>query len=156
MGVDERAFREDVVGAGFQAGADRGYWQLLSIDWPYAIISVTAAARPSGPSEFAFRFELTGYPDAGVTASPWDAGADAPLAQAQWPAGGPADLAFNPAWPFDAVYIPTDRIALKDHDPWRTDHPSYVWDPREGISRYLRVLHELLTDEEYQGVRATA
>jgi hypothetical protein len=149
----ERLFREDLVSTSFIAGADRGYWRIASLIWPFAVIEIAAAGRSSAPPWWAFQFDLTGYPQA-PTARPWDLTANAPLAGEHWPAGGPRIMAaFNPGWRVDALYIPVDRLALEGHDVWRQRHPSYIWDPALDITQYLRIVHGLLNDPSYTGSR---
>ncbi len=63
---DERVFRAHVAGARFQSVVDRGEWCLLGIEWPHALIAVSAAERQNGPLEFVLRFELSGYPTCGM------------------------------------------------------------------------------------------
>jgi len=149
----ERLFRADIADGEFAGGEDRGYWRLRSIEWPCAVIEVTAAPRAGAPESFGFRFELTGYLEA-PTAQLWDVEADAPLEPTRWPAGGPRHTAaFNPGWRTDAIYIPMDRLALEGHDPWKAMHTAYLWDSGRDITQYVRLLHGMLTEEGYTGVR---
>ena len=149
----DRLFREDVSGGDFAAGVDRGYWRLRSLAWPVALIDVAAAPRQNGPAAYALRFDLTGYPEA-PTARLWDIAADAPLAIAQWPGGGERTLrAFNPAWNPDALYLPVDRMALRGHDAWRDIPGTHVWDPAGDVTQYVRLVHELLNEDGYNGAR---
>jgi hypothetical protein len=108
-------FRADVGGAPFLSGVDRGFWRLISIDWPNAIIEIAAAPRPGTPEWLALRFDLTHYPEA-PSAQPWDVAASAPLPPARWPGGSERILRiFNPSWRNDALYFPMDRLALSGH-----------------------------------------
>lgn len=59
MTTDERIFRDHLERGPFQSGVDRGRWRLISVNWPYGVIAVAAAARPNAPREYAFRFELS-------------------------------------------------------------------------------------------------
>lgn len=149
---DEQVFRAHVASADFQAGVDRGDWRLLNVDWPVAFIAVSAAARPNGPHEFVLRFELSNYPVAEPTAGPWDIERSAPLAAELWPKGERVGVAFNPSWNMQALYIPCDRLAIQGHDGWKTAHRRFIWDSTRDITFYLRLVHELLNDEDYQGV----
>ena len=153
MSSAEQLLREDLDNACFTAGVDRGYWRVASVIWPLAVIEIAAAPRTSSPSWWAFRFDLTGYPQA-PTALPWDIATNAPLPGEHWPGGGPRIMAaFNPGWRNDALYMPVDRLALEGHDAWRQKHPSYIWDPALDISQYLRIVHGLLNDPSYTGRR---
>jgi hypothetical protein len=155
-GPDEIAFRDDLVRGPYLVGADRGRWRLLEFEWPHVEFAVTAPPRPGAPEEYAFRFELGGYPSAAPTAQVWDLSSGAPLAEGQLPTGGRATEAFNPGWPVPAIYIPTDRLAIAGHDQWPAAHPSDIWDPSVGIAQYLGLLYELLNEPEYSGVREAA
>ncbi len=106
VGLDERVFHSHLENGPFQSGVDRGRWRLVSVNWPYAIIAVKAAARPNAPGEYAFRFELNNYPNLPPTAQPWDAERNSPLVHASWPGGvGRITPAFNPGWKGGAAYI---------------------------------------------------
>jgi hypothetical protein len=149
----EHLFREDVAGAQFVAGEDRGYWRLVGIAWPMATIEISASPRAGAPDRYALRFDLTGYPEA-PTAQFWDLQADSPLPPARWPGGGlRQSQAFNPGWRTDALYLPVDRLALQGHEVWLTQHATYVWDSACDITQYLRLVYELLNEEGYVGVR---
>jgi hypothetical protein len=153
MSSAERLLRDDLDGAAFSAGVDRGYWRLRELSWPHAVIEIAAAARPNGPEWFGFRFDLIGYP-AAPTAQPWDADVRGPLPPARWPGGcDRIQRAFNPTWRMDAVYVPMDRLAFEGHDAWRTQYSAYLWDEAGDITQYLRLLHSMLNDDGYHGVR---
>jgi hypothetical protein len=149
---DERALRAHVTGARFQIGVDRGEWRLAGITWPHVLIAVAAAERPDSPTEVGLRFELSGYPTTAPIAAPWDLERDTPLDTSKWPKGDRVGKAFNPSWKTDALYIPCDRAALPGHDGWKGQHPKYLWDGGKDITFYLRLVHEMLNDEDYQGV----
>jgi hypothetical protein len=153
---DERTFRHHIAAGPFQAGVDRGDWRLISIDWPHAVLMVTAAARAGAPSEVALRFELTNYPQEAPTAQPWDLNASAPLPHTLWPTGDQASQVFNPGWNASALYIPCDRQAIAGHDAWLTQHQPYVWRPDRDITLYLRVVRDVLHRPGYTGVRQQA
>lgn len=153
LSAPERLVRADLADGPFNAGVDRGWWWLCAFDYPTAVIQVRAAPRAGGPEWYAFRFDLTGYPEA-PSAQPWDLDAGTPLPAPRWP-GGNARLqgVFNPGWRIDALYLPMDRLALEGHPAWRVQHACHVWDPARDIAQYLRLIHELLNEEGYTGVR---
>lgn len=152
---DERVFRAHVSGGAFLRGAVRGRWRLVSISWPYALITVSAAPREHGVSELLLRFDLSNYPNATPTAAPWDAERNALLDPGRWPTGhSRVASAFNPGWNPQALYLPCDRLAIAGHDPWRTQHPSMIWSPTGDITQYLRIVHELLNSSDYTGPRS--
>lgn len=162
MNPDERTFREHTARGRFRLGVDRGDWRVLHDRWPHPVIAVASADREDSPGEYAFRFDLVGYPAVGPTAEPWDAEADVPLPPPCWPTGGDrVGVVFNPGWMpssnLRAIYHPMDRLALVGHDNWRTNDPSSIWDPsRMDIVDYLKVLHDLLHSAHYTGLRRAA
>ena len=151
----EKVFRAHLERGPFQSGVDRGRWRLVSVTWPYSVIAINAAQRPNMPLEYAFRFELGNYPITAPTAQPWDESANAPLRRASWPGGtGRIPYAFNPDWKGGScLYLPCDRYSIEGHDPWRTQYPEMIWDPKGDITQYLRIIHDLLHSENYTGLR---
>jgi hypothetical protein len=156
MGPDERTFRSHIDAGPFQAGVQRGDWNVGAIEWPYAILAVRAAARPGGPASLALQFELDQYPQQLPTARPWDPLKDQPLAPELWPIGEQASEVFKPSWNQGALYIPCDRVAIQEHPGWNNDYPSYRWDPARDITQYLRVVRDVLNGPGYAGVRLQA
>lgn len=159
MNPDERTFRQHIARGRFLLGVDRGDWRLVRDGWPDPIITVAAATRDGAPTEFAFRFDLNGYPASGPTSEPWDIDADTPLAHDLWPAGiGRVEAVFNPGWKPNpnghALYHPIDRLAVVGHTEWSTQDPANIWDPsRMEIVDYLKVIHDLLHSSQYSGIR---
>lgn len=148
MRPDERAFRADVGRPEFRLGEVEGRWKLVSITWPIVIVAVVARDG----REVALRFRCDGFPTALPTACPWDIARDAPLAHAAWPKskGGRLGAVFNPGWKKgSALYLPCDREAIEGHDQWRTQLPSKIWRPADGIVQYLELVHALLNSPDY-------
>jgi hypothetical protein len=155
MRLDESAFRTHLSQGAFQSGADRGRWRLLSIDWPFAVIVVSAAERERAPNEFAFRFELSNYPVRLPTARPWDAERNAPLPVNEWPSGANrVQGAFNPGYKGGTcLYLPCDREAFDaGHQAWRSQHPEMIWTASSDITHYLRIIYDLLQSRDYKGI----
>jgi hypothetical protein len=151
--ASERLFCADLKAGPFSAGADRGWWRMNAVTFPHAVIEIAAAPRPGGPHWFALRFDVHDYPEA-PSGQPWDVAASAPLAPALWPGGNERiQSVFNPGWNTDALYLPMDRLALEGHDEWLTRYACHVWDPNKDIAQYLCLVHELLNEEGYTGVR---
>lgn len=140
---DERAFRSDVEKANFRLAQKEGRWRTVEITWPFAFIGVKAKDQ----REFILRFECTGYPQSPPTACPWDRETNTKLPFDRWPkgSGGRVSSVFRPDWKNgDALYLPCDRLAIPGHDNWRTEMPSKIWRPGDGIVQYLEHVHELL------------
>ena len=150
---DERTFNKHVADGTFRAGEVHGDWRLISIEWPHAVIAVSAPERNGAPVEYALRFELSNYPQQVPTAQPWDVDANAPLAPVRWPIGGQVSEVFNPGWSVNALYLPCDRLALAGHEAAWAGHTAYLWNPTRDITHYLRIVHRILNRPEYSGVR---
>ncbi len=155
MSVDEQVFRAHLERGTFLNGVDRGRWRLMSLQWPYAVIAVSAP-KERGPEEYAFRFECTNYPQTPTTAQPWDFELGQPLSIERWPGGREhVERAFNPGWQNGAcLYLPCDRVSIVGHEGWRTQHPHMIWSPEGDITQYLRIIHELLNSPDYTGPRS--
>lgn len=156
MGLEERVFRSHVKMGPFQSGVVRGRWQLISIDWPFAVIAVSAAPRPNAPDGYSLRFDLTNYPQSPPTAQPWDTEQNGPLEDVRRPHGkSRVPKAFRTDWKGGiALYLPCDRVALEGHAKWRNQHPEMIWDPNGDITQYLRIVHDLITSNDYTGTRS--
>ena len=156
MRPDEQVFRMHIQKGPFQSGVARQRWRLLSIEWPYVLIGISAAAREGAPSEYIFRFECSNYPQDPPTAQLWDIARRMPLEQGQWPTGrSRVPFAFNPGWKSgQCLYLPCDRLSIEGHDPWRSQHPSMIWSPTSDITFYLRIVHDLLNSNDYTGTRS--
>ncbi len=150
MSPDERTFRAHLKRGAFQAGVSAGRWRLIRIEWPHALIAVSAADRKNGPEELVLRFELTGYPNTLPTSVLWDIDANAVLAEGRRPQGERATLAFRHNW--ESLYIPCDRKGIVGHGDWATVHPEWMWNETKGIALYLQLVHELLNEDACTGV----
>ena len=143
--TEERVFRAHLERAEFRAGVRESRWRFISLEWPMALIAVSAGERPGAPTEFVFRFDLTDYPRQAPNAYPWDADTDSTLVAEKRPKGDRVGLAFRVDW--QGLYLPVDRSAISGHN-WR----SWRWDDTKDITFYLRLLYELLNDDDYTGV----
>ena len=152
---DERAFVADVGKAAFRLAQAEGRWRLLRIYWPFVQIAVTA----KDDREYILRFNCGGYPEEPPTSGPWDPTSDAILAFDKWPRGngGRVTAVFRTGWKNgSALYLPCDRESIAGHDNWRTETPSKLWRPADGIVQYLELVHELLNCRDYSPVVCTA
>jgi len=129
----------------FRAGAARGRWQLLELQWPFALIDVLARDG----RRIVLRFDCTDYPDAAPTATVWDSVARGQLAAANWPRGGRVSQVFNPGWKGGtALYIPCDRESILGHSQWAGEHPWLIWSPARGLLQYIEAVSEILHSSE--------
>jgi hypothetical protein len=153
-GPDEVTLRADIAGAGFQMGLDERAWRLIELDWPHALIGVSAAARDNAPKEFILRFELSGYPQSAPTSCLWDLSAGAMLDPASYPKGERAVTVFRADWEGGrGLYAPWDRLAIETHDPsWVGRFPLTAWNQTRQLSFYLRNVHDLLNADDYVGI----
>jgi hypothetical protein len=150
---DERAFRAHVDAGRFMTGVDRGRWELVEIVWPTALINVSAAPRDGAPDHYLLRFDLSGYPTTAATAGLWNAEEQRLLTAAERPKVRLTPSPFRDDWGNgQALYLPCDRIAIVGHANWAVEHPDELWDPAQGISKYLQIVYRLLNDDGYVGV----
>lgn len=152
---DERALRTHFATGRFQAGVAAGRWRLISLEWPFAILGVSAAPREGTPSEFAIRFELNGYPNAAPTGGIWDVDAGTTLAAAKRPKGARVELTFR--WDGGgcgptAMYAPWDRLGLQSHPDWTREAPRLAWHAERDLTFVLENVHELLNADDYLGI----
>jgi hypothetical protein len=152
---DQLLFEHDLAGPEFRSGEIEGRWRHVATSWPDAVIAVSATPRPNAPTEYGFRFECTGYRQSPATCQPWDLEAKGPLAFNRWPAGRLIiPSIFKPDWKNGTcLYLPCDRMAIEGHGNWHHEYPGRVWNPSRGIVCYLEQLHDLLTSNDYTGVR---
>lgn len=153
---DRVAFDADLLKPPYRAGELAGRWRVVEIAWPAATVMIAAVPRPGSPTEFAFRFDLSGYPAVAPTARPWDHVAKAPLPAHRWPTGtGVFASVFRPLWcGGSCLYLPCDRVSANGHPAWATQHPERLWNPSRGIVHYLEQVHALLTEGGYAGARS--
>jgi hypothetical protein len=149
---DEQMLRAHLGSGRFRSGEAAGWWRLVSIAWPYTVLTVMACDG----MEYGLRFDCADYPRSPVTAQPWDVQSNQPLPSDLWPRGrSRVPLAFNPGWKNGTcLYLPCDRLSIEGHENWRTEHPALLWDPDKGICHYLRIVHELLNSGDYEARRA--
>jgi hypothetical protein len=151
---DRLLLEMDVAAPPFRCGEVEGRWRHIATRWPHVIIAVSAPPRPSGPPEFGFRFECSGYRQTPVTAQPWDISANAPLPFPKWPTGKSiVPSIFRTAWKAGhCLYMPCDRMSIEGHDNWCAEYPSRLWQPSRGLICYLEQLYDLFHQSDYSGV----
>ena len=154
MSPDERVFRDHVAGIRFLEGVERGRWRIVDdIEWPVALVAVSAAPRENAPTEYFLRFDLSGYPETAPTATPWNPNTGDVLQQELRPKGTRVGHVFRADWENGrALYAAFDRVALTSHPNWRTEHPRRVWDSSKDLTWILQKLHEMLSNDGYTGV----
>lgn len=145
---DERALLADLEKPRFRLGEIEGRWRLAGIAWPHVFIGVTAKDK----REYILRFNCAGFPQSPPTAGPWNVQENKILAFDRWPrsSGGRLGSVFRPEWKgSSALYLPCDRESIAGHDNWKTEMPSKVWRPNDGMTQYLELVHELLHCRDY-------
>lgn len=148
MSPDQRAFEADLAKPAFRLGGAQCRWRHISTQWPFVLFAVTAVDG----TEHVLRLNCGGFPDAAPTGGPWDPQANTILAFDRWPRGrgGRLSAVFRPDWQGGAaLYLPCDRVSIAGHPNWRSEMPSKVWRPRDGITQYLELVHELLNCPDY-------
>ena len=153
LSPDERALREHLKSLRFQQGHDDGLWRLISLDWPHALVAVSAAMRAGAPNEFVLRFELSGYPQPGPTAGLWDCSSGSYLGVSGRPKGDRASMVFRGDWEGGRdLYAPWDRVALNAHPDWAHRHPRHAWNNQRDLAFYLANVVEVLNADDYVGI----
>jgi hypothetical protein len=155
---DQQVFLAHTESGPFQSGVDRGWWRLISVKWPIALIGISAAPRDNGPTEYIFRFECSNYPQVAPTAQPWNLNSDTLLEPAKWPGGRNRVVdVFRVDWKVNQVpclYIPCDRLTLAGHTDWPVTHPHLIWKSDSDITLYLYAIYDLLHTSDYTGPRS--
>jgi hypothetical protein len=147
--LSARRLDADLAAAAVQVGVSRGWWTIKEVAYPFLVVSLAAASQTHAPGRVALRFDALGYPDIPATGCPWDPIAGTPLAPDCRPTGGRATLTFRGDWEGGrALYLPCDRIAIIGHPGWVVAHPHDLWSPVEGIAKYLRLVHTILTEAD--------
>ena len=151
---DERVLRQHLKSACFQDGMERGKWRIVDDQtWPVLIVAVTASEREKAPREFLLQFNLTNYPDSPPTATPWNATTGNVLEPEFRPKGEQVGHVFRHDWEKGrALYAPFDRVALDGHPDWRKKYPRRVWNSSRDLAWVLKILHEMLNNDDYTGI----
>lgn len=155
MAPDESALREHLCGGRFQSGVAAGHWRLISVDWPRAVVAVSAAERPDSPRGFGLRFELGGYPNTAPTGGLWDVDTNGSTPADRRPKGERAARLFRTdGWigGATAMYAPWDRLGLQAHPAWAQQCPYDAWNPTRDLSFILAKVHEVLNADDYLGL----
>jgi hypothetical protein len=153
MKPDEGLFRAHLGEAPFLSGQDCGKWGLIdeSLIWPRATFWVEANENLVPSLRMYLRFNLEGYPVSAPTSFPWDEGKKAKLENHLFPkVPGAFKLVFRIDWQNgDALYAPCDRIAMQNHDQWKTQFPTWWWQSSFSISKYLEFVHTVLNPPSF-------
>lgn len=155
MGPDERTLREHLRGGRFRSGAAAGHWRLILLNWPVAMVAVSAAERAISPAEFVLRFELGGYPHTTPTGGLWDLDTDTSLPADRRPKGDRAAQLFRTdGWTggATAMYAPWDRLGLQAHPDWAQKYPHDAWNSTRDLSFILTKIYEVLNADDYLGI----
>jgi hypothetical protein len=154
--LSRKAVLADLASSRFRLGQATKRWRLLSEDFPIVMIAVSAIGCDGRPGEFAFRFELSGYPTAAPEVDLWDLSTGVRLAGQLRPQGSPRLQAAFKDWGDKTVYRPWDRKAGA-HAGWAALHPDLAWRSDRDLAFILEDLHGLLTSNALAGAaRASA
>ena len=149
--LSRRRLEADLAASPVQVGIVRGWWSIQPAVYPGLNAMVAASPRACAAGWVGLRFDTAGYPDQPVTACPWDFERKALLAEDARPKGGRAAVTFRTNWEGGrALYIPCDRIAIAGHPDWLARYPEDLWEPSVGIVKYLRLVHTILNEIEYE------
>jgi hypothetical protein len=153
---DESVLRAHLEGVRFQMGVADRLWRLEDLTWPRALLTVAAAVRPKAPDEFAFLFDLSGYPEAAPTACIWDSAKNSPLVGSARPRGSRGAILqiFRDDWlEGRALYAPYDRLSLANHpDDWADKWPMSKWTRDRDLTFVLRQIYDELHAVGYVGI----
>lgn len=138
------AVAADLASASFLAGVVRGNWRRVRYDFPILTIAVAAVEPDGSCSEYAFRFELTGFRAVAPEARIWDLAADRLLPADRRPKGSPRVVEAFKCWGNETVYRPWDRCAGA-HSDWAQRFPALRWHPKRDLTFVLEDLSGLLT-----------
>jgi hypothetical protein len=141
----EEAVCADLSAPSFLAGLARGYWRVVSFEFPTLLVAIAAATTAGGAlTEYGFRFELSNFPNAAPEGRIWDLTGNCLLDVGARPKGSArVEMAFQ-AWGQGTVYRPWDRHAGA-HNNWATTHPAMIWNPSRNLTFIMDDLHGLLT-----------
>ena len=145
MSEGRELLEQHLRSARFIAGASRGRWKAVQLEWPQLFVEVSAREGRG----IVLKVDCTGYPQEPPTAMPWDIATGETLSPGLWPRGGRVSYAFRPDWKRGkALYLPCDRQSIEGHPNWYSEYPSLIWKPYRGIVQYLEVVHDLLQSYE--------
>jgi hypothetical protein len=145
MSEGKELLEQHLRSARFLAGAARGRWRFVQLEWPQLFVEVSAREGCG----VVLKLECSGYPQQAPTAMPWDLGTGAMLSTSLWPRGGRVSNVFRPDWKNGtALYLPCDRQSIDGHPNWLTEYPSLIWKPDRGIVQYIETIHDLLQSHE--------
>ena len=147
----QSAVEADLASSRFIAGLARGHWRCVSFDFPLLVIAVTAIEPDGTSSEYAFRFELAGFPGVAPQVIIWDTVANTQLPVNRRPKGSHrVQEAFKDWTAPHTVYRPWERTSGA-HGSWAQNFPDLTWHPHRDLTFILEDLHDLLTSNALAG-----
>ena len=152
----ELAVTADLASARFRVGVKRGHWREVSYVFPILVIAVAAVEPNGNPSEYAFRFEMSGFPGTAPDVRIWDCATDVLLAVDLRPKGSRRVTEAFKSWGNQTVYRPWDRLAGA-HNNWSSGYPDLAWNAKRDLTFILEDLYGLLTSNTTaHGIRQAA
>jgi hypothetical protein len=141
----ETAADFDLASARFRAGVARGQWRQISYAFPMLVVAIVAVEPDGAASEYAFRFELTGFPGIAPEVIIWDPVAGVHLPVNQRPKGSiRVTEAFKDWTAPHPVYRPWERTSGA-HSDWAQRFTELLWSAQRDLTFILEDLHGLLT-----------
>jgi hypothetical protein len=135
------AVTADLASARFRSGVTRKQWRVISHEHPSLIVG-----EPDGTaSEYAFRFDLTGFPGTAPEVLIWDATVNAHLSANRRPKGSARVVEAFKDWTVPhPVYRPWERTS-STHNNFAQTFPELAWHPKRDLAFIMEDLHGLLS-----------
>ena len=139
----EAAVKADLASGNFTAGVVRGSWKLLSYEFPFFVIAVSATEPDQTLSEYAFQYKGDDFPTKAPMVQIWDVQNNCVLPLAKRPKGNARVVKAFQHWQHDTVYRPWERMSL-DHGDWRTMYEHQAWRLTMTLTYTVEDLYALL------------
>jgi len=135
----------DLASARFRAGIARKHWRVISYEHPILVVGVGAVEPDGAASEYAFQFELTGFPGTAPAVLIWDVAANAHLPSKLRPKGSARVVEAFKDWTAPhPVYRPWERTSGL-HNNFAQTFPDLAWHPKRDLAFIMEDLHGLLS-----------
>jgi hypothetical protein len=141
----QSAITADLASARFRAGVVRKQWRVISFEHPMLVVGVAAVEPDGAASEYAFRFDLMGFPGTAPAVLIWDVDAGAHLPANRRPKGSSRVVEAFKDWTAPhPVYRPWERTS-GTHNNFAQTFPDLAWHPKRDLAFIMEDLHGLLS-----------